>query len=303
MDGIHRFDFSRRKYGPELLVDVARIGDLPNFVFWGEPYWLSFYDITLVTGGTGRLWLDDAAQPVRPGSVLFTTPGQVRRWQVDDLRGVALFFPGEFIATFFSDPLFLHRLGYFHQMDGRHSVQLSQREAAELASKLDAMRSEIATLRQDTEHVLRAGLYEVLMWVSRRYARSAGTAAVPGNATVLRFLDLVEREYASLHRVGDYADRLAVSSGHLTELCKRRLGRTAGAVIRGRVIVEARRRLLHTQATAARIAADIGFQDPAYFSRFFRRETGASPSEFRRAGRAAYGYDVRPAATAASSAR
>ena len=59
------------------------------------------------------------------------------------------------------------------------------------------------------------------------------------------------------------------------------LGRTAGACVRDRLALEAKRLLLHTDMTAAEVADRLGFGDPAYFARFFRREAGSPPSAYR----------------------
>jgi AraC family transcriptional activator of pobA len=92
----------------------------------------------------------------------------------------------------------------------------------------------------------------------------------------------VERDFSRRHRVADYAAELGVSPGHLNVLCRSGLRRTAGAVIRLRLTLEAKRLLAFGDLTAAQIAERLGFDDPAYFSRFFRRETGMPPTLFRR---------------------
>jgi len=67
-------------------------------------------------------------------------------------------------------------------------------------------------------------------------------------------------------------------------LCRTRIQRSAGSIIRRRIVLEARRLLLHTGLGAAQISQKLGFEDPAYFSRFIRRETGFSPSRLRAGG-------------------
>ena len=91
---VRQVDFSTHKYGRELLVDTADIQAMPSFAKTVEPYTLTFYDITLIKRGTGSFWLDDKEYQLKPNQVLFTTPGQVRRWYVDDLQGICLFFSG-----------------------------------------------------------------------------------------------------------------------------------------------------------------------------------------------------------------
>ena len=81
--------------------------------------------------------------------------------------------------------------------------------------------------------------------------------------------------------VADYTRELAVSPGHLNALCKRHLGRSAKAVIQDRLLTEARRLLLYSEDSAARIGHALGFEDPSYFTRFFHRTARRSPTAFR----------------------
>jgi AraC-like DNA-binding protein len=83
-------------------------------------------------------------------------------------------------------------------------------------------------------------------------------------------------------RVADYARRLHVSAPHLTAVVTAATGRPPGAHVRAGLALEAKRLLAHTDLTAAGVAARLGFRDPAYFGRFFRREAGESPERFRR---------------------
>lgn len=275
--------FHRAKYGPELLVDVEFISDIPTFILT-DPHALAFYDITLIIRGRGTLALDGVRYEVRPGAVLFTTPGQVRVWDVKGLDGIAVFFPELFLGEFFSDPLFLARLPYFHAPDGAASIDLRPGPAHALRRRLVAMQRELRRLRADSVHLLRAALYEVLVTLARHYAAIRRDVPVyEPNRVTSRYLALIGREYAHRRGVAWYARELAVSPGYLNTLCLRHTGQGAKELIAARLVLEARRRLLYTTDTAAQIAGLLGFKDPSYFARFVRARTGRSPSDFRKA--------------------
>jgi AraC-like DNA-binding protein len=264
-----------------MLIDVARIRDIPTFIL-DRPHALAFYEIVLVTRGRGAVWLDAHRVPVRAGRVVFTRPGQVRRWQVDRLDGICLLFPALFLEEFFQDGSFVHRLPYFHGADWAGSMPLSAAGAARLRRQLLAMRSELTRLRGDSVHLLRARLYEVLVTLARRFAAVHGGETTRSvHDLTMRFGTLVANHVTRRHDVGSYAKELAVSPGHLNSLTKRHLGRSAKAVIQEALTLEARRRLLYSDESAARVGYALGFKDPSYFTRFFRRATGRSPSVFR----------------------
>ena len=284
---IPRILFNRTKYGRHLLIDVAWVHDIPTFVT-DAPHTLDFFDVMLVTRGRGSFRLDGHRHAVTPGTVLFTRPGQVRDWGVRALDGVCLFFLDGFLTDFLRDDAFLDRLPYFHGDPARASVRLPRGAARGLRTRLDAMRHELAHYRRDSTDLLRAQTHEALVTLARDYAAGHHvTPQRPTHDTVSRYLALVERDAARRHRVTDYAAELAVSPGHLSVLCAHYAGRSAKEVVHDALAARARRMLLYTDESTARIASALGFDDPSYFSRFFRRETGQTPSEFRAAVRPA----------------
>lgn len=279
---VTRVRFHTTKYGPELLIDTAWTREMPSFLRL-EPHTLDFYDILLVTAGTGWFWLDGHRHVVAPHRVLFTTPGQIRRWKVTGLNGLCLFFPAAFLEEFFNDSLFLHRLPYFHVPESQGSLRLSGSAAGQLRRRLLAMRRELRPLRSDSAHLLRARLYEVLITLSRSFIRQRRRTMLPSpNALTLGYRELVEREAPHHHGVQYYARQLGVSPGHLNVLCHQHLGRGAKEVIEERLSVQARRLLLFSDRSAAQVGYALGFRDPSYFARFFRRENGRSPGAFRK---------------------
>jgi AraC-like DNA-binding protein len=280
--------FHRTKYGAELLVDAAFVRQMPTFITGtSEPHALAFHDILLVTRGRGHLHLDAEPHPVAPGTVAFSRPGEVRRWSVRGLDGACLFFSEEFVASFFSDARFLDGFAYFAPDRPRATLRLAAAERRQFLERFAAMQREIAALRDDAQHALRAVLYEVLVLLDRWYkSRHPAARQAPRGRVVQRFQGLVERDFARRHLVSDYADALGVTPGHLNALCRAQLRQTASARIHGRLALEAKRLLLYSDLDVAEVADRLGFADPAYFSRFFRRQAGSAPTAYRARKRA-----------------
>ena len=95
--------------------------------------------------------------------------------------------------------------------------------------------------------------------------------------------ELLNEKYDSLHQVADYASLLHVTPGHLNDTLRLQTGRTATTLIHERIILEAKRALFHTPLSIKEIGYSLGFDDPAYFHRFFKRLTGTTPLDFRNA--------------------
>lgn len=127
-------------------------------------------------------------------------------------------------------------------------------------------------------------LMRILMMVMRRQMAIQDTsneAKGYQRHQFARFRLLLEENYRSHWNVADYADALAMSAARLKRLCLTFSGKTALQMIQERLLLEAQRHLIYTSATAAQIAYELGFQDPGYFSRFFKRHTGLAPGQFR----------------------
>lgn len=112
--------------------------------------------------------------------------------------------------------------------------------------------------------------------------RAAGAARQAALHT--RFLALVEAHHLEHWPVQRYAERLGSSTDRLNRVTQAHAGRSALQLIHGRLLREACRRLLYLAAPVNRLAFELGFDDPAYFCRFFKRGMGLSPSAYRQRG-------------------
>lgn len=131
-------------------------------------------------------------------------------------------------------------------------------------------------------HVLRALCAQLAGIAARAIeAERGGHAPETGAALLRRFDTLMERHFRSHWSVARYAAALAIAPGHLSRVCRTGAGAPASRLIEARVVREARRLLAFTGLGVAQIAFELGFDDPAYFTRVFVRSTGVSPRAFR----------------------
>ena len=129
-------------------------------------------------------------------------------------------------------------------------------------------------------------LARALVWRSAELARRGqqlaqrrGAAAQP--ALYTRWVVLMESHYQEHWPVTRYAERLGLSTERLNRLVRAETGQSAQALLHQRLAREATRRLVHVAAPVSRLAFELGFEDPAYFCRFFKRQTGLSPRAYR----------------------
>lgn len=96
-----------------------------------------------------------------------------------------------------------------------------------------------------------------------------------------QFRSLLDQHHRTHWPVQRYADTLGLTAGQLTRVCKDALGMSALDVINARLVHEAQRELVYTVSSVKLVAHELGFQDEAYFSRFFKRHTGLTPLAFK----------------------
>jgi AraC-like DNA-binding protein len=171
----------------------------------------------------------------------------------------------------------------FYGAHGAMVLQPDDADARRLAALLDVFVDEFETRDDIQGEMLRMLLKRLII----RLTRLARSTYVPdGMATsqldlVRRFNLLVEQHYRRHHQVRDYARLLHRSPKTLANVFAGYGERSPIQVIRERIAVEAKRLLRYTDRSAKQITHDLGFEEPAAFSRFFKAEVGVSPTEFR----------------------
>ena len=155
--------------------------------------------------------------------------------------------------------------------------------ASEFAATLAQLAREFTSASPGRVHALHA----LATLVAVRFVRERGVQFErehrPGTRDTLvrRFSAQVERHYASPQPLEFYARQLGVTADHLSRACRAVARKSALQMLHDRRMLEARRLLAYTAMPVVEVAGQTGFEDPAYFSRFFRREVGHSPSEYR----------------------
>lgn len=244
-----------------------------------------FHTLMCVTQGTCTQVID--FEPIRcgPGTLLAIRPGQAHNYgRTEDWDGWNVLFRPEFVLPVSGATrslklaVDLQRLPDHMVLDGKQlrtvTASIAQMHAdAQLEAPIDDLN---ALLR----HQLHALLTRLNILHGRRQAREPVMS--PALQRFKRFQQVVEERFAQWHQVADYARRLATTEKSLTRAVTAAVGTTAKAFIATRIVLEAKRLLVHTDLPVATIAEQLGFDEATNFGKFFRREAGATPAEFRR---------------------
>jgi AraC family transcriptional activator of pobA len=168
----------------------------------------------------------------------------------------------------------------------------------ELRMSFEALVRESREQQPGASAIASAHLALLLLHLWRAAGLTDQATGLRGTAsnTVQRFRQLVELHYRETLRINEYARKLGVTRAHLHEACLRAAGRTPLALLHDRLIAEARSRLEQTELPVEQVGYSLGFRDPGYFNRFFKKQTGQTPAAFRHEFVAA-----RPSSDAAAS--
>lgn len=238
---------------------------------------------------SGQVWVNlDGQAYSGDGPLFFATPPTVPHSFVfsNEAAGVAITIRQDMFSRMqagavdsaltnqFSTPLFMEL--------GALATSLA-RDAERLGTLVKMLCDEYYQSRPGREYSL-AALVNLLLVGIFRFAQvpERKVRARRAELDILRaYNELIEAHYKEQWPLAHYARELNITSGRLADICRRLSGHSPKTLIFERQIEEARWQLIYTTAAVSSIAFKLGFNDPAYFCRFFSKHTGQSPSLFR----------------------
>ncbi|WP_051301665.1 helix-turn-helix domain-containing protein [Sedimenticola selenatireducens] len=163
------------------------------------------------------------------------------------------------------------------------TIRHSQRE---LEGILELLSHEYSHPPEDSRAYALIFLVQLLgIWLERNAPSIVDTVNLQnrGAEYFSRFSHFINRDFMKQRTVESYAEELGITASYLNNLCRQMVNKNALQLIHERVLLEAKRNLIYTVQSVSQISYGLGFNDPAYFSRFFKRLTGQPPKAFRHA--------------------
>ncbi len=250
-----------------------------------------FLQILYLHTGRGEVLLEDRRETLASGSLVTVPPRHIHGFVFSpDVDGIIVTMTDSYLRTLLAGvpdalPLFARP---------RHDRVAAGRAGAEmLAGALALFRREMESVSAWRGAALSALMSVLLIGI----ARQAGDAAHAGGPQAggasgrparhfQQFQQLLESHYRTQKEIAYYADAVGVTATQLNRICRQQAGQTALQLIHARVLTEAQRDLLFSDLDVKQIAITLGFADAGYFSRFFARLAGQTPTAFRQSGRA-----------------
>ena len=245
------------------------------------PHRHNFNQVVFLTAGAGTHVVDFHILPITLPTMFFVSAGQVHFWQLEaPLRGYSLHFMPELLASSLTHGAGLDILALCHSLSYT-PLHLNREQSTFVQQIMEMAAHEFESY--DDDSVLSAYLH-ILFSHIQRLCKSKEPAITLGSAAELvrKYRRLVSLHFATHRAMEFYADQLGVSAAYLAKCIKEITGYTASQLLRQELILEAKRLLINTDWSVEQVSDELGFEDPAYFGRFFKREAGSSPGTYRK---------------------
>ncbi len=248
--------------------------------FATTPHKHDFYLTVLFTKGKGTHEIDFNTYDIKPGAVFMMSPGQMHNWSFSKgTEGYVFFHTKDFYDSGFTKAN-LDTYPFFQTLQNPPVINLDKTDTKKLESLFKELVSEHEQqtyLKFEKIHALVNLIYVEL---SRHYFPTIQISN-ESYLTKIRTLEhLIDHYYKTKKYPKEYAALMKLSEKHLNRMSKACLNKTTTELIAERIVLEAKRLLIHSAQTVSEIANELGYEDNSYFSRFFKKHTQQTPIQF-----------------------
>ena len=237
----------------------------------------NFFQVLFVEEGSGCHEIDFEKYKAKAGSFHFVGKGRVHRVDfTGDTKGDVFTFPEVLFSASETEMALLDSLSYFRS----GSVPILQPNANELKTLLPILEQIRASLKSESLDVSKFLFFAFLGKLRDVYGKKS--SPISGfSEEYFAFRKVLKLVALELNSVEELAGKVKIQVARLNQLCKKESGKTALQLLHEQKVLGAKRMLVYTSKQIKEISIDCGFNDVAYFNRFFKKHTGNSPSQFR----------------------
>jgi AraC family transcriptional activator of pobA len=253
-----------------------------SFLF--HPHRHDFYHLVFFTKASGHHSIDFENFTIHSGQIYLMMPGQVHNWQFDEEpTGFIINFSPSFFKTFLQNTRYLEQFKFYSGHFEEQVIALTESEQEDVVSILQKIIEEANSMRDHSMDMIRSLLIQLFILVNRQASSKKSSYIVnPGYQIVWNFQKLVDEHFMEKKLPREYASMLNITPDYLNKLSREQINKSAGEVIRERVILEAKRLLVNANLTVSEIAYQLNFRDNSYFTKVFKKLNGTTPEEFRK---------------------
>lgn len=248
------------------------------------PHSHSFYQLIWFRSNEGKHFVDFKSYNIKKDRLFFIAKNQIHYFEKrKDYEGVLLHFNESFILQNERDNEFFINYNLFNNLETPY-FQMPLDLIPELNIYVSQIKNEINNVHSfGHQFILTNILKSFLITIEREKRKELKEdSSFESSLSFLKFRKILEISYRKNWSVSKYAQELNISTKTLNNLIKSKTGKTTSNMISDRIILEAKRKLSHSNSFVNEIGYDLGFQDPSYFVKFFKKHINLTPSEFRK---------------------
>lgn len=250
-----------------------------------EPHRHNYYTVLIVNKAKGQHKIDFNSYELSNKQIYFVAPGQVHQViEKEKSFGFAMTFSNHFLIENSIRLSFIESLNLF-QNYGQNPPLIPTKNQFEA---IEGFSNQIFNLFNSEANMkfLSIGAFLKLLLIECNNICSINPIESDtdssGDNLIRVFKKEVENNYKKEHSTTFYANQLHITPDHLNRTVKSKIGKTAKDYIQARIITEAKRLLYFTDLSNKEIGYELGFNEPANFSAFFKKHTQVSPSNFKK---------------------
>lgn len=258
------------------MIDIFSFSGYPDI---SKPRRLVKYVLIWCSQGTATVIVDEKELTLKKHEVLTITSGQVHFFKkLNKAEGFILEFTLPFFCKDDNDIELIFHNGLFCHFDMNEVIPVQHYQAVE--TQLALIGEELK--QEPYQHLvsIHARIKLILVAINRAKVERGDEIWKP-DALFLKFLELVRSSFESNYSLAQFAGMLGTTEAKLNEQSKLHAGKTAQNVIYGLIASEAKRLLAYQSLTVKEVAYKLGFNDPFYFSNFFKKHTQLSPKSYQ----------------------
>lgn len=273
-------------YGVEILRASKLLGS-DDATLFSAPQQIDFYLLFSVTSGELHHTVDFIPYQVKVGEWLIVKPSQVQHFDLKcQWDGFVVPISSEFLEAAPNKNISSNEISLLQELQQIPTLLCLPETQANLCISTAIQMEEDALLigpRLLIESLLKQQLRTLVSRLIISHQKNVDYIDKPAIAimTFSKYRNAVDEHFRQLHHVHEYAALLGYSERTLSRASRLISDVTAKEIIDARITLEAKRLLTHSLMLANRIALELGFEDASHFFKFFKRNTGYSPSEFR----------------------
>jgi AraC family transcriptional regulator, transcriptional activator of pobA len=246
------------------------------------PHRHQYFECFVFLKGGGTHVIDFVEFPIHSHSIHIVTPGQVH--EVKRRQG-SYGYVYLFELILFDNAKNIENFLFDHTCFDVKEFSPSYRFPAAFSDQLENITRQIwaeynANDEFKNHFIINQLSLLILHCMRNKISSPAGGGDIKHDTDYTAFRRMLNANFKNIKKVKDYATALRITEKHLNEIVMQRTGETASTFIHKQTILEAKR-LLNTGMPAKEVAYELNFMDPAHFSKFFKSQTGLSPSAFR----------------------